>query len=100
MNKSFVEFPKLGFLWSLAFRKLRDADRIVIIGLSFTESDYYLRWLIKSSLLSRGKAQPKVLIVDKNIEICHKFQYLTGISIPAENYFGSIDDFNKNNMVF
>ena len=95
MSKSFVEFPKLGFLWSLAFRKLRDTDRVIIIGLSFTESDYYLRWLIKSSLLSRGKAQPKVLIVDKNNEICHKFENLTGIAIPAENYFGSIDDFNQ-----
>jgi hypothetical protein len=50
MMKSFAQFPKLGLLWSLAHRELSTADRIVVFGLSFAASDYYLRWLFRSSI--------------------------------------------------
>lgn len=53
MMKSFAQFPKLGLLWSLAHRELNLASRIVIFGLSFAPSDYYLRWLFRSAITDR-----------------------------------------------
>lgn len=80
ISKSFLEFPKLGFLWSLAYRELNKADKIVIIGVSFAPSDYYLRWLFKSSVaLKPGNQKPKIEVVDKNQRVCEIVGETSGI---------------------
>ncbi|MEE8448121.1 MAG: hypothetical protein V3S39_00670 [Thermodesulfobacteriota bacterium] len=63
MKKSFEKFPKLGFIWSLAFRELKDADKIVFFGTSFPKSDYMIRWLVREAMMSRKQA-PELVIVN------------------------------------
>ena len=80
--KSFAQFPKLGFLWSLAHRELSQADRIVVFGLSFAPSDYYLRWLFRSAITDRA-SQPQIFNIntDKG-QSAEAIRDLTGVS-PA-----------------
>ena len=59
LGKSFDEFPKINALWALAFRKLCEADRWIIIGVSLADSDYYLR-----ALLREARAARDTLILD------------------------------------
>lgn len=68
MNKTFNEYPKLGLLWSLAYRKIKDADELVLIGMSLPESDYYLKWLINSAISSREIRPLKVVAVNKIVD--------------------------------
>lgn len=93
MNKTFNEYPKLGLLWSLAFREIRDAEELVLIGMSLPESDYYLKWLLNSAISSRDKKDKPLEVVavnkivdkegkeDKKKVNCYKnkIKYLTGV---------------------
>jgi hypothetical protein len=81
MYKAFERFPKLGFIWALARKELEEADKIVIIGVSFAESDYYLRWLFKSAL-RKFRLNPnshKIEIVDKNEKVRDMVKKITGV---------------------
>lgn len=49
MGKSFEKFPKMGLIWNIAYRELKEADRWVLIGISLPESDYHLRWLLRQA---------------------------------------------------
>ncbi len=68
MKKSFEKFPKLGFLWHLAFNELKAAGRIIVIGVSFPDSDYYLKWLIRQAMIERKESNnmPELVIVNPN----------------------------------
>lgn len=79
MYKTFEKFPKLGFLWSLAYRELYSADKIVIFGVSFAPSDYYLRWLFKKSITDREN-KPILIDIDTNPEVCDKIKEFTGVN--------------------
>lgn len=46
---------RLSFLWNQALRELRQAARVILIGLSFTPSDFELRWLIRQSAALRSE---------------------------------------------
>ena len=92
MYKAFERFPKLGFVWALARRELEMANKIVIIGVSFAESDYYLRWLLKSAL-QRFKLNPnshRIEVVDKNEKVCDIVKEITGIT---PKYKGDLDEY-------
>ena len=78
MHKSFENFPKSGLLWSLAYRELKQADKIVLIGISLAESDYYLQWLITSSL--RNSGNKTIEVVNNDQQVCEKLKRLTGIN--------------------
>ena len=65
MSKSFGRWPKLGLLWRLAREELTAATEVVFIGVSFAPSDYYLRWLIKSSFLESDDKKKRIKVVDK-----------------------------------
>lgn len=100
MNKTFDEYPKLGLLWSLAFRKIRAADELVLIGMSLPDSDYYLKWLINSAIRSRKKDEPlKVVVVNKiddkeeEIRYMDKIKKLTGVS---PEYWNGFREYVKN----
>ena len=56
LGKSFEKYPKMGILWNIAYREIRKADKLVFIGMSLPESDYYLRWLL------REVPRPRVLL--------------------------------------
>ncbi len=91
MHKTFEKFPKLGFLWSLAYRELNLADRIVIFGVSFAPSDYYLRWLFKKAITDRDRKSKLTLVnIDSNPKICGKIKEITGI---APEYFPTLDEY-------
>lgn len=49
LGKSLEGFPKMGALWSLAYRKLAEAGRWLAIGVSLAESDYYLRTMLREA---------------------------------------------------
>ena len=65
MNKSFDRWPKLGLVWRLAREELTKSTKVIFIGVSFAPSDYYLRWLIKSSFLESDGNKEWVKVVDK-----------------------------------
>lgn len=79
MNKTFDEYPKLGLLWSLAYREIRDADELVLIGMSLPGSDYYLKWLINSAISSRDEKEKTLKVVAVN-KFKYKIEKLTGVS--------------------
>ncbi len=89
MQKSFERWPKLGLLWSLAYRELCNATRLVLFGVSLASSDYYLRWLLNRSLRRAG-AQPEVFDIDIDSGVCDKVKVLTGI---APVHCSTIDEF-------
>ena len=78
MNKSFEKFPKLGLLWSLAYRELNKADRVVIFGVSFAPSDYYLRWLFKKAVRER-KDKPIIFDINTDGSVPQDIEKITGI---------------------
>lgn len=91
MYKTFEKFPKLGLLWSLAYRELNIADRIVIFGVSFAPSDYYLRWLFKKAITDRDpKNKPLIFDIDVKPDVCKKIKEITGV-IPQ--YFQTLDEY-------
>lgn len=57
IGKSIRQFPKMGFIWNLAYRELIEADRIIVIGCSLPPSDYVLRWLLRTSQVNRKRAR-------------------------------------------
>jgi hypothetical protein len=91
MYKTFEKFPKMGFLWSLAYRQLKWADRIVIFGVSFAPSDYYLRWLFKKAITDR-KNKPTIIDIDidKDSEVCEKIKKFTGVK---SEHFLTLDEY-------
>ncbi|MDA1001175.1 MAG: hypothetical protein O2807_11770 [bacterium] len=94
MGKSFEKFPKMGFVWNQAFRKIKGAKKLILIGLSFPESDYYLRWLIRQARLEMSN-QPEVIIVNPCNEDAEKTCNLLGISeIECERH-QKIEDYSK-----
>jgi len=62
LRKSFERFPKLGYLWHLAFKELKEADRLVFWGIGLPKSDYLLRWLIRESITQREKERETVIV--------------------------------------
>jgi hypothetical protein len=89
MYKTFEKFPKLGFLWSLAYRQLNWADKIVIFGVSFAESDYYLRWLFKKAITDREN-NPTIINIDTNPKVCDKIKEFTGVN---PEYFPTLEKY-------
>ncbi len=79
MYKTFEKFPKLRLLWSLAYRELYSADKIVIFGVSFAPSDYYLRWLFKKAITDR-EYEPNLIDIDTNPKVCDKIKEFTGVT--------------------
>lgn len=90
LHKSFDKFPKLGLFWSLAHRELRNARKIVIFGVSFSSSDYYLAWLFRSSIGGKCNQKPELIVIDINSDICNKVEKITGIK---PNYKSNIDEY-------
>jgi hypothetical protein len=92
MRKSFAQFPKLGLLWHLAHRELSTADRIVVFGLSFAPSDYYLRWLFRSAITGR-KDKPEIanINIDKG-RSAEIIEEVTGVQ-PVD--CGSVDEYHR-----
>ena len=90
MRKAFERFPKFGLLWHLAFRKLIDAEHIVMVGLSLPDSDYYLKWLVKEAMLNR-KNPPQLTIVNPDAEAISRTKSLIGIE--EANIFSDLEEF-------
>lgn len=90
--KSVESRRRLRLLWRLALNELAEADRIVIVGLSFAPSDFELRWLIRQARFTRPNGIPLLDIVnpcvaDRNTAI----GLFAGASIA--NQFDSLDDY-------
>lgn len=79
MQKTFSQFPKLGLLWNLAYRKLNKADRIVVFGVSFAPSDYYLTWLFKKAITERVDRHPTICNINLDQHTSDRIKEITGI---------------------
>lgn len=90
INKSFGRFPKLSFIWNLAYREIQAADALVIIGLSFRNTDYYLRWLVKSSLFNVGRSGRTIELVDSDEGMKGKVTDLIGMKPDGIRYFKTL----------
>lgn len=92
MSKSFDRWLKLGLMWRLAREELTAATEVVFIGVSFAPSDYYLRWLIKSSFFESGREKESIKVVDKCPSVKKKIEEMVGIE---PTYYSSIQDYIK-----
>jgi hypothetical protein len=109
MKKSFEKFPKLGFLWHVAFKKLKEADKIIVIGMSFPDSDYYLKWLVRQAMIERRKKDnslPELIIVNKKPEDAEDSEKIFRNTIkrtedifglPCKEPFDGLDNYLNNN---
>lgn len=79
MKKTFDNYPKLGFLWETAFRKLKESEKLILIGTSLAVSDYYLTWLIREA--SVGKEDFKVEVVNRSKEPAIRAKELTATKV-------------------
>lgn len=93
INKSFKRFPKLAFIWNLAYQEIQAADALVIIGLSFRNTDYYLRWLLKSSLFNIDRGCRTFELVDQNEEMREVVADLVGIKGEDIQYFKTLPEY-------
>lgn len=90
MSKSFARWPKLGLLWRLAREELAAATGVVFIGVSFAPSDYYLRWLIKSSFLESDGNKEWVKVVDKCPSVKKKIREMVDVE---PTHYSSIQEY-------
>lgn len=97
MGKVFKRFPKMGFIWSLAHQEISSSQRIVIIGVSLADSDYYFRWLLRSALLKSGlkNRMYNIYVVNPNVNDRNKLTSLFGKTLFQENCFDSLNDYNE-----
>ena len=93
VNKSFSRFPKLSLIWNLAYREIQAADVLVIIGLSFRNTDYYLRWLVKSSLFNVGRSGRMIELIDTDENMKVKISDLTGLRTGDIRYFKTLPEY-------
>lgn len=93
INKSFNRFPKLAFIWNLAYREIQAADALVIIGLSFRNTDYYLKWLVKSSLFNVGRSGRMIELVDTDEKMHSKVADIIGIKPEDIRYFKTLSEY-------
>jgi hypothetical protein len=56
MIKAFDRHPRLAVVWRMAGEALAQAKQIIMIGFSFPMSDYYVRWLFRTSVHSGLRA--------------------------------------------
>ena len=85
LHKSSDKFnPLILKIWKLAKEVLLRADKIVIIGVSFAESDYHLKWLFKSAIAERRNNLPRIEVVNKDACVCNKVKDITGITPEFE----------------
>lgn len=77
MKKTFDNYPKLGFLWETALRKLKECNRLILIGTSLAISDYYLTWLIRETFF--GKIEFNVEVVNSAKETAIRAKELTAV---------------------
>jgi len=93
INKSFNRFPKLAFIWNLAYREIQAADALVVIGLSFRNTDYYLRWLVKSSLFNVSRSGRTYELIDINEKMRDVFADLIGVKSEDIRYFKALPEY-------
>lgn len=93
INKGFSRFPKLSFIWNLAYQEIKAADALVIIGLSFRNTDYYLRWLVKSSLFNVGRSGRTIELVDNDEGMKGKVADLIGVKLEDIRYFKTLPEY-------
>ncbi len=91
MKKSFEKFPKMGLIWNMAYRELKVADRWILIGCSFPESDYYLRWLLREAYRNNPH-HPEVTVVNPDPKVCDTMRRILGISEP-HFWFNDLQEF-------
>lgn len=77
MKKSFEKYPKMGLLWEIAFRKLKEAETLIIMGTSLPPSDYYLNWLLKET--SVGKRSLRLIAVNGDKAAALRAKTIVGV---------------------
>lgn len=90
MHKAFGKYPKLGAIWSLAHEELTKSTSVVFVGVSFSPSDYYLSWLIKSSCLETKTKDRSIIVVDKCEAAADRVRKLIG---KKPDYCDSLDKY-------
>jgi len=94
-SKQLQEKGRLRILWRLALQELADADRIVVVGLSFAASDFELRWLAKQAMeLRKPTHNLELHVVDPFPNIQERVQVVFGIKAAyiceaLNSYLGS-----------
>jgi hypothetical protein len=67
-TKRIDDTGRLALLWNLALRAIRDADRVVIAGVSVTATDFELKWLLRAATLARRSKPHTVCVVNPSRE--------------------------------
>jgi hypothetical protein len=73
-------------VWRIAAKELESAERVVLAGLSFAESDFLLEWLIRETI---GRdPRPEIEIVNLKKNVAHIDQRLGDIAGVDQTRFG------------
>lgn len=85
----FDQVRRLGFIWTRAFKALRAARRIVVVGVSFAFTDYLLRWLVHQA---RAETEPPSLTI---VDVCQESaQRVRGaFGLETASWVSSFTDF-------
>lgn len=74
-------------IWYVATRRLAEANTIIFLGYSFSESDYQIRYLFNRALHLHGSVPwNKIVIVNKNID---------KVISSYERFFGKVEFFEE-----
>jgi hypothetical protein len=75
LKKPVTENTVLRTVWGHAMQKLKDATTVVVVGFSAAPSDFYARWLLRSSVGTRQKSELEVYVVNPaNDPDCERHQ--------------------------
>jgi hypothetical protein len=61
LHKAITEDPVIRSAWGLAWRKLKEASRVVVIGFSAAPADFYTSWLLRSAVGMRERVRIDVI---------------------------------------
>jgi hypothetical protein len=90
MGKSFEKFPKMGLIWNLAYRELKEAGCWVLIGMSFPEADYYIRWLFRE-VLNHRERPPSLIVVNPNKDDIERTIYV--LRVKSDETYNTIKEY-------
>lgn len=82
LSFKFLVFPNLIEIWNSARRALEEAEYVIVVGYSFSESDIYITKIISRSI-SKNKSQ-KILIIDVNQNVASALR--DKFSVHIENF--------------
>ena len=96
LRKPITEDSVIRSAWGLAWRKLREASRVVVIGFSAAPTDFYAAWLLRSTIGVRKSVRVDVINPsNKRGSSGHEEFRQRMLSIFLQDYDFTLNDFSQ-----